>query len=602
MLSSNNNSNHNVGILLSALGILTLLYFQQKKKSDELETKSKGGKFLSHSIAKPPSTFDFDPSKQSNTTTNNNDNSVESSNIDTNYSINYNFLDLFKKRNKNSLTCSSLSASNIPDEEVRPITCRPRTVSDTALIMSEAPTTHEEGNPSSSAWSSIGLEKPLVIATVGLPARGKSYIVRLLLRYLKYCGFECKVFNVGSYRRQIGYKSANSNFFSSSNKESQQIREQMATHVQDEMYKWLYSNSNNKSNRVAVFDATNTTRKRRQDLCNRARKENTFLLYIESICDDKEVLERNYALKLKNDDYKDMDPEVAKKDFMDRLKAYESVYETIEDDEDNGLISYIKLINVGQKIISKNCHGFLPSHVAFYLQNLHIKPRKIYLSIIAEGIEAKTGSNLIAGAESGILTDDGIDYTINLAGYADFESKNLSANENGNDEKKIMILTGTSKIHANSVEILRQNKFPIISIPLLNELRGGDVHGISKQKFQEEYPEEYNKRKADKLNYRYPGVGGESYMDVVERLRPVIIELERQSNNIMIVSHTAVLRCIYAYFMGISLNQIPFIKMEQHKIYELSPNPFGCSCTVIEPYDLASVLRKNKREKNDSNE
>jgi 6-phosphofructo-2-kinase len=28
---------------------------------------------------------------------------------------------------------------------------------------------------------------------------------------------------------------------------------------------------------------------------------------------------------------------------------------------------------------------------------------------------------------------------------------------------------------------------------------------------------------ADKLNYRYPGVGGESYLDVIERIRPVII-------------------------------------------------------------------------------
>lgn len=34
---------------------------------------------------------------------------------------------------------------------------------------------------------------------------------------------------------------------------------------------------------------------------------------------------------------------------------------------------------------------------------------------------------------------------------------------------------------------------------------------------------ESEKRAADKLNYRYPGVGGESYMDVIERIRPVII-------------------------------------------------------------------------------
>ena len=36
------------------------------------------------------------------------------------------------------------------------------------------------------------------------------------------------------------------------------------------------------------------------------------------------------------------------------------------------------------------------------------------------------------------------------------------------------------------------------------------------------------KRQKDKLNYRYPGPAGESYRDVIERLRPMIVELERQ--------------------------------------------------------------------------
>ena len=52
--------------------------------------------------------------------------------------------------------------------------------------------------------TSLGLEQPLVIAMVGLPARGKSYIVKMLIRYLTWIGFETEVFNVGSYRRKIG--------------------------------------------------------------------------------------------------------------------------------------------------------------------------------------------------------------------------------------------------------------------------------------------------------------------------------------------------------------------------------------------------------------
>ena len=59
---------------------------------------------------------------------------------------------------------------------------------------------------------------------------------------------------------------------------------------------------------------------------------------------------------------------------------------------------------------------------------------------------------------------------------------------------------------------------------------------------QTRYPEEFSKRNADKLNYRYPGAAGESYLDVIERVRPVIIELERQRKSIVIVCHLAVLR------------------------------------------------------------
>lgn len=116
----------------------------------------------------------------------------------------------------------------------------------------------------------------------------------------------------------------------------------------------------------------------------------------QSICNDEQVLARNYELKLQNDDYKGMDMKQARcayqrvdisngpmhdlmnflrADFIERVRAYEKVYETIEDDEDNGHISYIQLINVGQKIITRNCHGYLPSQVAFYLQNVHILPR-----------------------------------------------------------------------------------------------------------------------------------------------------------------------------------------------------------------------------------
>ena len=172
--------------------------------------------------------------------------------------------------------------------------------------------------------ATLGLQQPFVIAMVGLPARGKSYIVKMISRYLRWTGFESEVFNVGSYRRKMGLKSMNSSFFSEDNKDGKQKREELAQLVQDEMYQWLFKTRTSKC-RVAIFDATNTTKSRRQQLCDRAQKEKVGLLFVESICDDEEILQANYLCKLDNDDYRCMDKTAAIKDFMKRVKAYEEV-------------------------------------------------------------------------------------------------------------------------------------------------------------------------------------------------------------------------------------------------------------------------------------
>ncbi|XP_022252270.1 6-phosphofructo-2-kinase/fructose-2,6-bisphosphatase-like [Limulus polyphemus] len=65
---------------------------------------------------------------------------------------------------------------------------------------------------------------PHVIAMVGLPARGKTYIARKLTRYLNWIGINTKVFNVGEYRRQATTVYKNHEFFSPDNKEAMAIR------------------------------------------------------------------------------------------------------------------------------------------------------------------------------------------------------------------------------------------------------------------------------------------------------------------------------------------------------------------------------------------
>jgi 6-phosphofructo-2-kinase/fructose-2,6-biphosphatase 2 len=54
------------------------------------------------------------------------------------------------------------------------------------------------------------------------------------------------------------------------------------------------------------------------------------------------------------------------------------------------------------------------------------------------------------------------------------------------------------------------------------------------------------------------------------------MELERQQN-ILIIGHQAILRCIYAYFHNLPHNDLPYIKIPLHTIIKLTPKAYGCA-------------------------
>ena len=44
----------------------------------------------------------------------------------------------------------------------------------------------------------------------------------------------------------------------------------------------------------------------------------------------------------------------------------------------------------------------------------------------------------------------------------------------------------------------------------------------------------------------------QSYHDLAIRLEPIILELEREKNDVLIIAHESVLKCLYAYLLGLS--------------------------------------------------
>lgn len=112
-----------------------------------------------------------------------------------------------------------------------------------------------------------------------------------------------------------------------------------------------------------------------------AKERGLHLIFLESVCDDPAVIAANVALKVSSGDpdYKDMSREDAKRDFLSRIKQYEAVYETITEPH----LSYLRICNVGSQVTVCKIHGYLQSRIAFYLMNLHIKPRSIFFSRVS---------------------------------------------------------------------------------------------------------------------------------------------------------------------------------------------------------------------------
>lgn len=248
----------------------------------------------------------------------------------------------------------------------------------------------------------------LLLCMVGLPACGKSYITKMLERYLQWSGFPAKIFNAGNMRRQGGMAGASASFFDSSSKEASALRESYASACLEEAISWLKMQE---SVSVAIFDATNTSRKRRTIITTRCNENKGLaLMFVESICDNPAILEANYKLKCENADYQGQDPIVARADFLDRVSAYKARYETVSDDESHGEVCYIKVFNVGDKVVMYHCAGYLASQIGCYLSNVHISPRSIWLTLPAE-------SNNETSSNSDNLTARGKQYCKALADF-----------------------------------------------------------------------------------------------------------------------------------------------------------------------------------------
>ncbi len=359
------------------------------------------------------------------------------------------------------------------------------------------------------------------------------------------------MFNVGNYRRARLGSQKDQSFFDPDNVEGASARAEVAKVALDDMVAWFADGGE-----VGLYDATNSTRERRKQVADRCRAVGLQVVFVESLCEDEEVIESNIRqTKLHMPDYAKFDPERAVADFRQRIANYARVYEPVSPDEG----SFVKLIDVGRRLEAHRIQGYLPSRLVYFLINLHPIPRPIYLTRHGESlynVEQRIGGD-------SLLSPRGEAFAARLSGFV--------AKEIGED-RELAIFTSTLR---RTIETARTLVRPTVEWRALDEIDAGDCDGMTYDDIQRVLPDEYEARHTHKFDYRYPR--GESYRDVIRRLEPVIVELERERSPVLVVAHQAVLRALYAYLMDRPPHECPHIEVPLHTVIKLTPTTYACA-------------------------
>ena len=515
----------------------------------------------------------------------------------------------------------------------------------------------------------------LVLVLVGLPGRGKSFIARKLQTFITWRGSDCKVFNVGRYRRQVAATGKDgeakggdcaADFFDSGNAAAAKMRQMAAELAMRDMLDWLdhgdegnssgsTNNNNNNTNngggnnnnkgrrhqrkdRVAIFDATNSTKARRDWVlqeCSNSTKR-TGVVFVESICDDKDLLDANFMTKVQTSpDYKDMDPQVAMEDLRNRVIKYEEAYETIDDDT----LSYIKIFNLSSKMLVNHIYGRMAKSIVPALMAWNIGTRPVFICRAGQTMnEAERAFNKTNMSRSENLGRHGKAFRDELFRFMEEEcldfmkrrqdatftpDLNTGTSMNGvmnqsmgrsfsfdglsdldklekEEEKKsscavqnpaaaqeeyqvgtdgVTPLPFPCHIMSSTMPRARQTvdwenvPYPVEMTSNLNPLDKGDFTGKELEDIALEHPDWYNELVGDPFYTRFPG--GECYGDLTSRLESIVVDVEQQVGPVLVVSHVSVLQVLVSYFRNTPVEDCTGIALPLNTVVKFTPAKGG---------------------------
>lgn len=223
-------------------------------------------------------------------------------------------------------------------------------------------------------------ERNMILISIGLPARGKSYLFKRIEKFLDFSGYTIALFNLGDYRRKMSNSDFKANYFTAENENAKNERQKFAEYAIEDAISFL---GEAKTKAVALYDGTNTTVDRRDWIRGRLKDLDLIILWVEMASDNDEIIANNIRLsKIKNTDYKDIEnEEVAFRDFCNRIEEYKKVYvpcrfEELKDTKKEFLIKISDFGSEIKKFYTHSNNSALLGLLEFYITAIYTRSYK----------------------------------------------------------------------------------------------------------------------------------------------------------------------------------------------------------------------------------
>ena len=386
--------------------------------------------------------------------------------------------------------------------------------------------------------------KTLLIVMVGLPARGKSTVAKRLQEGLTSSGIRTEIFNNGQLRRDwVGPSSALPEFYAPENMEGHAIREKIASTNLDSA-RAFFANGGN----VAIFDATNASRERRQTI------EQLFfdkaILFLECVNDDTELLKTCVHNKANLAEFSTIPYDQSVQAFYQRIEYYRKMASPLGPER-----CYIRLDTLSNSIIEEHLSYDVPFYIS--IRDILVSDWVYNLYLARHGQSLYNTEDRIGGDAP--LTEKGRGQARQLACCF--------------DGMHIPYVFTSEKIRSKETAAPLAAAHPearCIAIRDLDEINSGVCEGMSYQDIKRLMPEEYEMRTKDKYNYCYPH--GEGYASMRQRVargfRKALFLAGGQSNIVMI-GHQAVNRMVLSLFLFRRTEDVPYIYVPQNQYFHI---------------------------------